>query len=55
VQLYTFPEWARTAETDALRGTELTKLDRQIAQAELEIQSARKPSAHRFELKPAAQ
>jgi len=55
VQLYTFPEWARTAQTDALRATELAKLDQQIADAEEEIQSARKPSAHRFELKPASQ
>jgi hypothetical protein len=53
VQLYTFPEWARSPEAEARRAAELAKLDQQIAQDEAEIDSARKPSAHHFELKPA--
>jgi len=55
VQLYVFPDWARSPETEARRTAELSKLDLQIAQAEAEIESARKPVPHRFEVKPAGQ
>jgi lysophospholipase L1-like esterase len=51
VQLYTFPDWARSPESETRRATELAKLDQQIAQAESEIESARKPIVHHFELK----
>ena len=52
VQLYTFPEWARSSEAETRRGTELARLDKEIAEAEGQIESARKPTAHKFELKP---
>jgi lysophospholipase L1-like esterase len=53
VQLYTFPEWARSPEADSRRAAELSRLDAEIAASEAEIESLRKPSPHRFELKPA--
>ncbi len=55
VQLYSFPEWARSPEAETRREAELAKLDKQIADAEAQIESARKPQSHHFELKPAAQ
>lgn len=55
VQLYAFPEWARSADVEQKRAEELAKLDQQISGLEDEIDSARKPVAHRFELKPAGQ
>lgn len=55
VQLYAFPDWARSPETEARRGEELARLDRQIEQTEAEIESARKLTPHRFDLKPVGQ
>jgi hypothetical protein len=59
VQLYTPPEWARSAAVaaalDAPRAAEEARLDQQIASAESEIDSLRKPTSHRFELKPSSQ
>lgn len=52
VQLYTFPEWARSPEGEAKRASELARLDRQISDLEEEIDAARKTSPHQFELKP---
>jgi lysophospholipase L1-like esterase len=53
VQLFSFPDWARSPEADSRRTAELSRLDQQIADSEAEIDSARKPLPHRFELKPA--
>lgn len=55
VQLYSFPEWARSPEVDERRSAEEKRLDSQIAEMETEIDNARKPSPHHFELKPLAQ
>jgi hypothetical protein len=55
VQLYAFPDWARSSESETRRSAELAKLDQQIADTEAEIESARKPRPHHFELKPASQ
>jgi len=52
VQLYAFPEWAQGSDVETRRAAELGRLDKQIAEAEAEIDSARKPVAHRFEIKP---
>lgn len=52
VQLYSFPEWARSPELDTRRTAELARLDRQIQDSEADIDSARKPVGHRFEIKP---
>ena len=51
VQLYSFPSWAKSPEGEKLRTEELAKLDRQIADLEVQINAARKPKPHRFELK----
>jgi lysophospholipase L1-like esterase len=53
VQLYTFPDWARSTDAESRRAAELARLDKEIAEAETEIESARKPLPHHFELKPA--
>jgi hypothetical protein len=53
VQLYAFPDWARSADAEARRAAELTRLDQQIADTEAEIEAARKLSPHHFALKPA--
>jgi lysophospholipase L1-like esterase len=52
VQLYVFPEWARSSDLETHRAAEMARLDQQIADAEAEIDSARKPLPHRFEIKP---
>lgn len=52
VQLYSFPEWARSPENETMRSAQGAKLDRQIADLEAEIDSARKPVPHRFEISP---
>jgi hypothetical protein len=54
VQIYTFPEWARTTETENARNQELKRLDAEIAEFERQIDEARLPKSHHFELKPAA-
>jgi hypothetical protein len=55
VQLYSLPEWAKSPEAETGRNTELAKLDAKIADAEAEIDSARKPVTRHFEIKPADQ
>ena len=51
VQLYNFPSWAKSPEGEKLKAAELAKLDQQIADLEDQINAARKPKPHRFELK----
>ncbi|HZR20016.1 MAG TPA: SGNH/GDSL hydrolase family protein [Verrucomicrobiae bacterium] len=53
VQLYALPEWAQSPEAEAGRAKEIKNLDEQIHEAENNIDAARKPTAHRFEIKPA--
>ena len=53
VQLYAFPDWARSSEADEKRVTELKRLDSQIEDLEKQIESTRKPVSHHFELKHA--
>ncbi len=52
VQLYTFPEWAQTPELESKRKAELARLDKQIAEAEAQIDAVRMPKTRHFELKP---
>ncbi|HLH55431.1 MAG TPA: SGNH/GDSL hydrolase family protein [Verrucomicrobiae bacterium] len=52
VQLYSFPDWARSDEIESKRAAELATLDRQISDLESEIDAARKAAPHKFELKP---
>lgn len=54
VQLYTAPEWAvPAAELEKNRQTELTRLDREIADLEVAIETARQPKPHHFLIAPA--
>ena len=55
VQLYSFPGWAQGPEVESSRAKALAKLDEQIAEREAQINTARKPKSHHFELKPVAQ
>ncbi|HWH71813.1 MAG TPA: GDSL-type esterase/lipase family protein, partial [Candidatus Sulfotelmatobacter sp.] len=55
VQLYNLPAWAQGPENEAKRATELARLDQQIAEMEAQIEQARKPKTHHFELNPATQ
>ena len=54
VQLYSFPGWAQGPEAEGIRTKALARMDDQIAERETQIESARKPKSHHFELKPAA-
>ena len=54
VQLYAFPGWAQSPETETKREAELARLDKNIADVEIQIDSARKPKSHHFEIKPVA-
>ncbi len=51
VQLYSFPEWAQSAAAEQSRKEELARLDQQIKEYEAQIDTARKPNSHHFELK----
>ena len=54
VQLHAFPAWAQGPEVEARRAIETKRLDDEVAATESQIDSARKPKSHRFEIKPAA-
>ncbi len=54
VQLYSFPAWAQSPETESKRSAELARLDAKIAESEAEIEKVRQPKLHHFELKRAA-
>ena len=51
VQLYDFPSWAQSSETEDRRVAELARLDAQIAQTEARIDAVRQPKSHHFELR----
>jgi len=55
VQLYGFPGWAEGPELEAKRKAEVARLDEEIGKKEAEIDLARKPKSHHFELMRAAQ
>jgi lysophospholipase L1-like esterase len=52
VALYHFPDWANGAEVESKRTAELARNDKVIADFESQIETARKPKTHHFELKP---
>jgi len=54
VQLFSLPGWAQGPEAEAGRAREEERLDHEIAEKEGQIDKARKPVPHHFELKPAA-
>jgi len=54
VQLFNFPQWLQSPEADAKRSAELERLDKEIQEAEAQIDALRKPKSHHFELKPSA-
>jgi len=53
VQLYSLPAWANSTELETKRTAELARIDKQVAELEDQIQKARKPKSHHFEVKPA--
>ncbi|MCC7375465.1 MAG: SGNH/GDSL hydrolase family protein [Verrucomicrobiales bacterium] len=53
VQLYSAPNWAKGAEIEARRETELKRLDDEIRELESQIDAKRQPRPHRFEIKRA--
>jgi hypothetical protein len=55
VQLYDFPKWAQTDETEKLKKAELAKLDEEISAIEKQIDSGRQPKKRHFEVKRAGQ
>ena len=55
VQLFDLPNWAQGPEVEAKRKLETDRLDRQIAGLEGQIDTARQPKSHHFELKPLGQ
>ena len=52
VQLFDLPGWARGPEIEARRATELARIDQQVADLESQINAARQPKSHHFEVKP---
>ncbi len=55
VQLFGFPEWAKSPAAESLRAAELARIDQQILEHEVQINDLRKPQSHRFELSRVAQ
>ena len=51
VQLHEFPGWAQSPEVESKRAAELARFDSQIADTEVQINTARKPKSHHFELR----
>jgi hypothetical protein len=51
VQLCEFPGWAQSPEVESKRATELARLDGQIAETEAQINTARQPKSHHFDLR----
>lgn len=54
IQLFTPPEWLK-ALVESTKKMELEKNDKVIAELEEQIDAARKPKSHFFELKPVEQ
>jgi lysophospholipase L1-like esterase len=55
VQLFDLPDWAQNPASTEGRAAEAAKEDRQIADFESQIDEARKPVLHHFEVKPVVQ
>ena len=51
VQLFEFPDWAQKPEALGVQTAEIARLDGQIAEAEAQIDTLRKPKPHHFELR----
>ena len=54
VQLFNFPGWANGPEMEAKRNAELARFDQEITKLEAQIETARQPKSHHFEVKLAA-
>ena len=54
IQLFDFPKWVQGSELESKRAAELGRVDEQIAGLEGQIDQARKPKSHHFEVKPAS-
>lgn len=51
VQLFDFPGWAKGPDLENKRQAELSRLDQQIGELEKQIDAARQPKAHKWEIK----
>jgi len=54
VQLHVLPGWAQNPASEEGRRGELASIDQRIADLEAQINNARQPASHRFELAPVA-
>jgi lysophospholipase L1-like esterase len=54
VQLFNPPGWLQGPEVETRRAAELAQIDAQVAELEAQIDKARKPKSHHFEIKPVA-
>ena len=54
VQLHVLPGWAQNPASEEGRRGELASIDQRIADLEAQINNARQPASHRFELAPIA-
>jgi hypothetical protein len=54
VQLFNFPQWVEGPEVEAKRAAEMKREDQHIVELEAQIEKARQPRTHQFELKPEA-
>ena len=54
IQLFNFPDWAKGPELEAKRTAEIARFDQEIAKLEAQIDAARQPKPHHFEVKAAA-
>ena len=50
VQLFNLPSWAQNPASDAGRKAELASLDQKIADLEAQVNTARQPASHHFEV-----
>lgn len=53
IQLASLPGWAQGPELEVKRAAEVARQDKVIAETEAQIEVARKPKSHHFEIKPA--
>jgi hypothetical protein len=51
IQLFNAPGWLQGSEVEAKRQAELARLDKEVATLEAQIDKARQPRSHHFEVK----
>ena len=51
VQLFAFPDWSKGSELETKRTAEVARLDQEITKLEVQLDAARQPKSHHFEVK----